>query len=91
MGAPLPPDFLGVQPPLLAAPERDALRAAAWFNVSGEVDSRQIQLLSAQVYMLTQFVRFLSDINWANAIQAGTLQTGGGGAAPPPPPPWPPA
>jgi hypothetical protein len=90
MAAPIPP-LLGNDGGLQPAQEVDALRAAAWMSVTGEVDSRQLQALSGQVHLLNQWVRFLAaaNINWqALPIVAG--QAGPGGAAPPPPPSWPP-
>jgi len=89
MAAPFPPLLLGNDGGLNPQAERDALRAAAWLNVTGEVDSRQLQALSGQVHLLTQWVRFLANANvdWGNLPAA---PQGGGGAAPPPPPSWPP-
>jgi hypothetical protein len=91
-----PPQLLGNNPPLLPADEVQALRAATWMGVSGTVDSQQIQALSAQVYLLNEWMRYLSDFNWAAIRAGGPIPLvanpigGGGGAAPPPPPSWPP-
>lgn len=90
----MPPPLLGNNPALPPAMELEALKAAT--SMGGTFDGLQIQSIAAQLYVLNEWMRYLSGFDWAQIRPGGPIPMvanpigGGGGAAPPPPPKWPP-